>query len=378
METSTYPCPTESSSAWTGQTQGGDPVLYGLGNNEAHVCTMMQPIPRRAFKPVTLTGLLWMHPELQSRKTTWNAPVEVSPVLYQLVFDLQIPDADHCARTISSIQQQVSSALDARNGEHHAFEVVNIADNGEKKCRQSADRRFAAVEVAERIKEYVNTSVSQPRGAKVVLIYVNNNSLPLSTALTNDFWTFLSSLGSDSRVSVFTWAIGTGTILNGFEWNATTGWVTPSNSAFREAVTALANSTLPFKTLNHNDDDQIRFLAPEFEGIEGEFKSCGTTPDVTYYLDDWVALSFPGMTTFVLQLGDWLTFKVNLEQQVFAKSSEFLEQKVLVRYEVCTKWCGHPFYSGGDEWLGSIQGTDATNPGIPLGWNHETRCREAL
>ena len=126
------------------------------------------------------------------------------------------------------------------------------------------------------------------------------------------------------------------------------------------------------------NDDQIRFLDPEFEGIAGEFKSCGTTPDVIYYVNDAEVFAPAGQTAYVLNLGDRLTFKVSFDRQELVKFSEYLDQKVLLRYEVCTKWCDHPFYSGGGEWLGSIQGTDAMTPGTPFGWNHETRCREAL
>ena len=42
--------------------------------------------------------------------------------------------------------------------------------------------------------------------------------------------------------------------------------------------------------------------------------------------------------------------------------SAYIEQKVLIRYEICTKWCTHPFYGANDEWIGTVSASDGMTP----------------
>jgi hypothetical protein len=366
-------CPVDTSS-WEGTARGDAVVDFQAPDASEHFCMALQPIPRHPLAPVTVTQEILMQPNLVSGRFTYDVPTETSPVLYQLIYDLEIPDPAHCDETMQRIQTIVGTALEARNAAHHAFPPVNLGlapggpgDGSQTKCQQSVQRRLDFNAVATSIIDYVNASVTESKGAGVVLVYVNNVSLPPPPALLYDLGQLHLMIGQDSRVKTFAWAIAPSVVTDAAPWDQKTAWITPTNAAFRDGVTSVANQLLPFVSLLEDQTQHHEFIDPKFANLAGELKICSYAPMAMAFFDNDLPALAPSMSSlFILAPADHFSFSVFFDPELLVSASVFVNQSATVRYEICSPagWCNHPFQLASGEW-------------IPLGWNNVPLCREA-
>ena len=110
----------------------------------------------------------------------------------------------------------------------------------------------------------------------------------------------------------------------------------------------------------HDDDTRLTFIDREIDQIPGGFvRLCTMTPDAV--------LTRGGLPqrerTLAFEANSRLQLAVHFDPQLFTPPAAWKANALDVTYEVCTKWCAHPFLL-----------EDGTRRGP---WQEDTKCRGA-
>lgn len=361
VEGSTGDC--RNSTAGPDGTTDGDreeAAYRGALTDAGRYCATLRPRAKHGT-PVAVWAVLLTHPILVSTKSLFTPPVEVAPVLYQVVYDLEIPNVDRCNATLATLDKTLA-LLGARWSVGHAFETIVLSEGAGTRCRQALDRRLSAAALAESIKAHVAAHVAEPHGTRVVVVYVNNLVLPLPPSLHEELVQLRDSLRQDPRTGAELWAIAPQEVLADLDWDRPIGWTRPDDKAFHDVIAAAAKAQLPFKTAVHEPDDLVPYVEQNLAATTGGLlKICSSTPAVQRVLDGQPVPD--GRLTQPLGTDHELRYRVDLPPQLLVPNATYADTPVAVRYEACTRWCDHPFLVANGPWVD--------------GWDADARCRES-
>src|SRR4029077_20475051 len=97
-------------------------------------------------------------PEVVKGTQRYEPPIEYSPVIYQLVLDLDIPVPDRCAEVIRRIEDITSRYLQGGGVPVHKLPTINLAaEDPSMPCAQVTGRTLPAADMAQAVKQLVTT-----------------------------------------------------------------------------------------------------------------------------------------------------------------------------------------------------------------------------
>jgi hypothetical protein len=321
-------------------------------------CVAIRPVPADGGSAVLLQERIATLPELVTAQQTLNPPVEVSPIIYQVILDLEIPVDDRCAEAVATIQSVTSELMQGGNAAVRKLPTINLSPG----CKQSNDRTIAAAEVAEGVKQAVMTFSEVHH--QYHFMYFNNLDGPLPAKLTQSLKELFAALGGapaghDLQTLPFLFSPPT-TALSELPW-IFTPWKTYDDMEFEVLLGMYTRGNLPYRTQLHRADIPVPLLSPEdVQTYDGKLiKICTASPEITPVS---AAGSYPIPIfdpTWKIRAADPPAYLVGLPEQVVVPDSAFVASQARVSYQICTRYCSkHPYVTQGgkgeDSWEESV------------------------
>jgi hypothetical protein len=337
---------------------------------EGIYCIGARPIPADGGGSTLLQARVATQPELVTMTREFIPPVERSPIIYQLVLDLEIPVPDRCADVIQKIESLTQKYLTAETYPVPVYKLptINLAENASSKCAQANERLVETAEVAQAIKELVTTLPGVHQ--QVHWMYFNNLDAPLPTQLTTSLQTLIAALKRSPpnyQLEPYAFLVGPpGTTLpmDTVDWWGNWIWET-ADEVLEMNLDKYQNDNLPRTTQLHDRNEPVLLLSPEeTAGYEGKLiKICESSNGA----QPFGQLPFPhniNEPSWTIAAADPPSYLVTLKEHLVARVVDFVQQSSIVRYQICTRYCdGHGYVNGANEGRESwVQSFDCMGP----------------
>lgn len=350
--------------AFDGTTEGVEIVPFrGQPSDAGRYCVTLQPVADDGQASVKIAVEAFTHPVLESVNHRYVAAHEVAPVYLQLIVDLEIPNAARCEATVAKVQERLTPLLRHGPGGGHAFEPVWLAQTDGVKCRQNPSAQLDVPALAERLKQYAHQHAPGRYGAVVLVVYLSNLALPASGELRRALTDLSDAFHGEPRAQAGVWVMSSSSFeLEGIDGFFHSAWTTPFDKAFEDLVKGFDEQFFPMRSSLHGTQDRIELATSgSVGGTDVLFKLCSATPEVRLMRGD--ARVSPTEIVSPVLPGDPIAFMVDLGHAIRIPASAWKDPVATVRYELCRRWCDHPFESPA---------------GLPLpAWTQDARCREA-
>jgi len=283
---------------------------------------------------VQAAALTW--PQTVRAELDYKPPVESTPLLYQLILDLETAEPTRCTAVHDALLRTLRGALAAADPRNHEFALIDLAP----RCQQDPTRSFDPAQVADQIKQYVHQNVAVVQN-RPLLFYANNLNVEVPGPLLAALSQLPQDFANDNRFSTFYWGMVAPGATPGIAYDAPTSWTAIEDPGFARLITQLVEATLPFQTQLHDNAVMVPLLDPAELSREqgGLLKLCQSTPPVTLAAGGVVATGLFVAVTTAAPPG----FFVDLPVKITVPRAEFSQDDVLVRYEICSRFCDHSF-----------------------------------
>jgi hypothetical protein len=318
-------------------------------------CVATRPIPSDGGDAAVAQVKIATLPEVVTGSQVFKPTVERSPIIYQIVFDLEIPVPDRCADVIQKVESLLDRYLRSGSVLVKKLPTINLAAaDPSMPCAQNSDRTVPATEMAQGFKELVQTLPGTHFQYHV--LYFNNLDAPLPTPLVTSIQSLFDALaispyGYDLRT--FSWLFNPMTAtISPLTWWAFWIWKTTDDS-FEVALGDYQIHSLPYTTQFHDENEPVPLLSPEdTTAYDGKLiKICSSSPTARPVRT--VPFIYPINTpSWPISSADPPSYLVQLTNQVVVKGGDFVETSAIVDYQICTRYCTNHGYlngSGGGE-----------------------------
>lgn len=327
---------------------GGFPPPLPLTDNGRY-CVATRPIPTDGGDATMVQVRIETLPELVSGTQIFDPPVERSPIVYQIVLDLEIPVPDRCADVIQKIENLTDRYMVGGSAAVKKLPTINLAANGSSQCAQTNDRTVAAAQVADQVKQAIASldGVHQ----QYHFMYFNNLDAPLPTPLVTSLQSLFDALARSPtgyQLGTYSWIFNPGaayvTTSSILHWWAYWPWKT-ADDMFAMMLADYGRRSLPYTTQQHDPYEPVPLLSDaDVATYENDLvKICTASPGVQPVSTNPVAQ--PIVTpSWPISSADPPSYWVTLNQQIVVAAGQFVEQSAIVNYQICTRYCtGHGF-----------------------------------
>jgi hypothetical protein len=316
-------------------------------------------------------------PQVTDMQETFVPPVEQSPVIYQIVLDLEIAVADRCPLAMQTIESLVDKYMHKTTVPVRKLPTINLATNpnatgGSANCAQIGEgRKLPATEMADAVLQVVSSFPQTHQ--QFHLLYFNNQSFTLPKTLTDSLQALFNGLTAPPPYDLMTisWLFNPGlAAATGPGWTMSTAWQSFEDPSFESALAMYVAQWFPYTSQTYDQSVPVPLLSPAdavaFDG--GFFKICASSPRVeAAYTSPVERLSGYGYGAgygygygawaWAIKAADPPGYFVYLPQVVSTAGPSFTQASASVRYQVCTAYCDHPFEStngtGATSWMAS-------------------------
>jgi hypothetical protein len=316
---------------------------------EGRYCARAHPEPHDGGAWFGLAKPIVAAPDLFREVDTWQPPVEEAPVVWRMVTDLEIVDGARCTQVGQVVHQTWAQAFSSSGAPSHELAAVDLAPG----CQQSMGRAIDAGPLADDAKSYVAAHYPNQYQAPI-LVYVNNLDVPLPSSLITSLGTYQSAF-VPPHLKAIEWGFAANAALQSFPFNEALEFVAIEDPQFSTTITNTVHMLLPFKTQLHMPDDVLLLMpAATVTSSAGDpWKVCQASPSIVRLSQGQPVA--PNVITLNIDPQDPPSFTVDLPPKILVPSSQFMSDTVVVRYEICRRWCDHPFTDEGgamhDSWL---------------------------
>jgi hypothetical protein len=322
-------------------------------------CVGIRPRPSDGGTDAIAQGRLATVPQVTDMHQTFSPPVEKSPVIYQIVLDLEIPVADRCGSSLQAIESLVDEYMNKTATVPAVVKLptINLATNpdatgGSPDCAQVGEgRTLPATEMADAVLQAV-TSFPQIH-QQFHFFYFNNQNFPLPRTLTDSLQALFNGLMTAPPpydLRTFSWLFNPGlAAATGPTWWMSTPWQgqAPDDKNLEMTLAMYVAQNLPYTSQTYDQGVPVPLLSPAdaatYDG--GLFKICASTPYVqAAYTSPIEALStYYGAWAWAIKASDPPGYFVYLPQTTSVPGASFTQASASVHFQVCTAYCDHPF-----------------------------------
>jgi hypothetical protein len=332
--------------------------------DEGIYCVGARPLPADGGAAALLQVRIATQPEMVKGMQMYVPPVERSPVIYQIILDLEIPVPDRCAQVIQEIEQMIGTYMTGSQVPVpvHKLPTVNLAADGSSQCAQTNGRIVRATEMAKGVMDLVSTLPGVHH--QVHMLYFNNLDAPLPTQLVNSFDLLFDAMakgppGYDLQTYSWIFNPGGGAVpTTQRPWWAFWIWQTTDES-FEMKLDSYQNENLPRTTQEHDSSKPVLLLSPDQTAAhEGDqIKICYSVPLATPFAQQPVPHPIFA-PSWEISTADPPAYLIALHSQIVMRVIDFTEVSALVKYEICTRYCEKHGYvaenkMGVDSWVDS-------------------------
>lgn len=323
-------------------------TLSDLSWTEQNLCMVVWP-PRTDGARVDVRAGIRPSAQTVWEVQTYIPPVEDSPIVYGLLFDLEIPNEARCEQVKEGIASALADTFKGR-GTTTLLDIYtpNDTNSGESLsgCEQRAQQDYPIADMMQAAR--LAARQVAPMDIRVLWIYVNNVNVPPSQRLVEQFLILQNSEGLDFEV--FTWGIGTNPVIQAEGlWDITMGWRAIEDDTLLKDIRSVARVNLPFRTMLHDSRTRIPILAP-VANVKG-VKICTSSP---FMIPEIGTVTRPlriyqtDSDAFVPWTdGVDVFYRLDIEEQQLVPYSSYVRHELLVTLEFCTDFCENPFRSRG-------------------------------
>jgi hypothetical protein len=319
-------------------------------------CVGLRPIPSDGGAAALVQNRVATLPEVTTLSVTYEPPIELSPVIYQIVFDLSIPVPDHCTSAIPTIETLIRQAMNSAGVPVVQLPTINLAvdpngTDGSATCTQQNSRTLDADTMAEAVKE---TAAQFPQqNQQFHFFYFNNVNFPLPPTLTDSLQRLFDDLSTPppgQDLTTFSWMFNPGLAAStGPKWTMNQTWQSADDPDLKMALDSYAQTNLPYQSQIQDPSVPIPFLSSsqvtEYAG--GSIKMCNySSPQPPLPVDMTNARWLGAGPSWMIDAGDPPGFLVNLATEVNQPAFSFVAASILMSVQVCTRYCAdHPYVS---------------------------------
>ncbi len=309
--------------------------------------------PKRRDK----SGPIIVRPLDPSAETSWKRevyapPSEQAPVVYGVLFDLEIANATRCQHVRTQLLDTIAHAFEARGTAQLLDVYLPVsARTGEDidDCHQQPGRYYPVDRMLHDAE--VLAAQHDPQGVRVVWIYVNNSNLVPEQEVLSQLQGLQAPRQEQPNLAHFSWAIGSNSVISMLPWNATTGWRPIGDDTFRADIVSFAKNTLPFMTMKHDLQTEVSIAPPDGADASKYFKLCTSQP---HYAAVGSAPGQPPTHTATSAAAPWPAqadtlpfFTIDLGTQRLVPFGDYVHRRVEFVVEVCQRFCNNPFRTRG-------------------------------
>jgi len=337
------------------KTSGFDPPAPL--SDDGTYCIGLRPVPNDGGAAALAQNRVATLPEVTTLQIGYTPPIEESPVIYQIVFDLSIPVASHCTGAIPKIEQAVRQAMSMANVPIVQLPTINLAidpngTDGTATCTQQNSRTLNADAMADAVKQAVAQFPEQNQ--QFHFFYFNNVNFPLPPTLTDSLQRLFAALGTSppgQDLRTISWLFNPGLAAStGPTWSTVQSWQSADDPGLPMALSSYAQQNLPYQSQIQDPSVPIPFFSDDEKKKYGggSMKICNhTSPQPPLVVD--MANAQPvagGPYTWPIDAADPPGFLINLATEVDQPVSEFVPASVTMHVQVCTRYCSdHPYVS---------------------------------
>jgi len=323
-------------------------------------CVGIRPVPADAGAAALAQARVATQPQIVPVDLTYTPPIETSPIIYQIVLDLEIPVASRCATTIQAIESLVDGTMNGIGAPVVKLPTMNLAvdpvGSPGSSCAQPQSRSLPAEAMAQTVKQAVLKFPQHHQ--QFHFLYFNNLAAPLPPSLTSSLQDLFDDLTTNppKDLHLKSWLFNPGlAAATAPKWSMSTAWQSagdPDDPTLAQALAGYAQSTLPYTSQIYDDTVPVPYFSPDqvamFDGKT--FKVCTQSPPFSAIVGttnlDWLgagavwpikAADPPG---FVAKLTEMMKIQVN------ATATSFVPVSIFAQLQVCTRYCvDHPYVS---------------------------------
>ena len=347
-----------------------DPQTYGFPpdlplTDRGIYCVGIRPIREDGdvLKEKVAQGRVATQPQVADMQQKFTPPVEQSPVIYQIIFDLDIPNPDRCPVALATIEETVDQAMKMANTTAMPVKLMTMnvaidpnATDASGRCKQQDAPMLMAADMAQIV--YQKISQFPQTYQQFHLFFFSNLDSPLAASLSSSLDALFTDLGSPPApytLDVKSWlfapppaTVATPGTASPNWWMVQT-WQDFADPMLAQNLDSYAQQNLPYETQLHDQSVPIPLLSPDdaMSDDGGWIKICDSTLPVTP-VDTGTTPPTNPPTSPAWQViaanppGYLISFPPN-DRIPFA---QFAPQSVALDFQVCTAYCtGHPYVS---------------------------------
>jgi len=306
-------------------------------------CVAARPIPADGGDAAMVEVRIATLPEIIRSTQVFDPPVERSPIVYQIVLDLEIPVPDRCTDVISKIENLTSKYMQGPGAEVRMLPTINLAENGSSQCAQTNDRTVDAANMADQVRQTITSLTG--KHMQYHLMYFNNLDAPLPSALTTSLQSLFDGLLSwppNYEYRTFSWMFNPGAAYaSPLSWWAFWVWET-ADKMFDMALADYGRQKLPYTSQEHDAAVPVKLLSDDDTTTHAgdQVKICASPVTAVTTKPFVQVITTPSWT---ISTDDPPQYLVSIDNQVVVPASEFVEQSVRINYQICTRFCDHPY-----------------------------------
>jgi hypothetical protein len=336
-----------------------DPQTYGFApdlplSDSGIYCVGIRPIPGDAGAAAVAQGRVATLPQVANMHQTFTPPIEKSPVIYQIVLDLEIPVADRCASSLQTIESLVDEYMQMTQVKVVKLPTMNIATDstatgGATNCAQVDQPILPAAAMAEAVMQQVS-SFSQTYQQFHFFFFDNLNS-PLPPTLTDslqDLFDALQMAPPPYQLRTFSWLFnpGAATIMGPTGWWMTSTWEDAQDPSFENTLAMYVAQNLPYTSQIYDPNVPVPLLSADELAADdgGFFKICDSSPYVQPAYTSPVEALY-GAESWAIEASDPPGYLVSLPTNTAVPGPSFTPVSASVDFQICSAYCDHPYVS---------------------------------
>jgi hypothetical protein len=344
-----------------------DPKTYGFPpdlplSDKGIYCVGVRPIREDGVSGAVAQGRVATQPQVTDMAQTFTPPVEQSPVIYQIIFDLDIPNPDRCPLALATIESTVDQAMKMANTTALPVKLTtrNVAidlnaTDASGPCTQQDAPALPSADMAQAV--YQQISQFPQTYQQFHLFFFSNLDSPLAPSLNSSLDALFTDLASPPppyTLDVKNWlfnpgpaAVATPGTASPSWWMVQT-WQDFADPALAQMLDSYAQQNLPYESQLHDASVPVPLLSPDDATSDdgGSIKICDSTLPVTP-----VEIGTSPLVTF-LQTEAWPVidanppgYQVSFPPNDRIPYAQFAPQSVALDFQVCTAYCDHPYVS---------------------------------
>jgi hypothetical protein len=322
-------------------------------------CVAVSPVPSDAGTATLAETRIATLPEVVTLNQTFTPPVEQSPIIYQIAFDVDIPVSDVCASSMKTIETLVDKYMNMGNATVPVTKLPDVylsgdpaATDGSTPCHQQDGATLQDPSaMADAVMQAVTSNPAQFQ--QFHFFFFDNVEFGLPGPLVDSLSAFFGGLEMAPMgysLRTFSWLFNPGPATVPAPtpnwWMTLPPWRSADDPMFEQTLALYAMQNLPYESQSHDTSAPVALLsADDAMADDGDqIKICQSAP-VVIPIDVTSGTEYLG-PSWAVKASDPPGYLVSLNTQQSTGWGSFVEVSATVDYQICSRYCdNHPFVS---------------------------------